>query len=287
LPLAQRLDVDDLLKLQIPNALAQPVPLSSFGKFVYTGGLGTIRHLNQRRVITVTADAEGRLSNEVLADAQKILGRMELPSGYELRYAGEKEEQDKAASFLTRAFIIAVLGITLILVAQFNSLAIPFIIMTTVVLSLIGVLVGLIVFAMPFSIIMTGVGVISLAGVVVNNAIVLLYYARQLEDRGMPLIDAAVEAGTVRLRPVLLSTGTTILGLVPMAAGISYDFHVMEWATRSESSQWWASMAIAVIFGLGFATLLTLFVVPSLYVMSMRVVRRGSKLIGISESSQS
>ena len=287
LPLAQRLDVDDLLKLQIPNALAQPVPLSSFGKFVYTGGLGTIRHLNQRRVITVTADAEGRLSNEVLADAQKILGRMELPSGYELRYAGEKEEQDKAASFLTRAFIIAVLGITLILVAQFNSLAIPFIIMTTVVLSLIGVLVGLIVFGMPFSIIMTGVGVISLAGVVVNNAIVLLYYARQLEDRGMPLIDAAVEAGTVRLRPVLLSTGTTILGLVPMAAGISYDFHVMEWATRSESSQWWASMAIAVIFGLGFATLLTLFVVPSLYVMSMRVVRRGSKLIGISESSQS
>ena len=285
LPLAQRLDVDDLLKLQIPNALAQPVPLSSFGKFVYTGGLGTIRHLNQRRVITVTADAEGRLSNDVLSDVQTILARMQLPPGYEIRYAGEKEEQDKAASFLMRAFFIAVLGITLILVAQFNSLAIPFIIMTTVVLSLIGVLIGLLIFAMPFSIIMTGVGVISLAGVVVNNAIVLLYYARQLEEQGLPLMEAAVEAGTVRLRPVLLSAGTTILGLVPMAAGISYDFHVMEWATRSESSQWWASMAIAVIFGLGFATVLTLFVVPSLYVMLMRMVRRGGSLLGEAETS--
>ena len=90
----------------------------------------------------------------------------------------------------------------------------------------------------------------------------------------------------MRLRPVLLSAGTTILGLVPMAAGISYDFHVMEWATRSESSQWWASMAIAVIFGLGFATLLTLFIVPSLYVMLMRAVRRGGALLHAAESSK-
>jgi len=135
-------------------------------------------------------------------------------------------------------------------------------------------LAGLVIFSMPFSIIMTGVGVISLAGVVVNNAIVLLYYTRQLEERGLNLVEAAVEAGTVRMRPVLLSAVTTILGLVPMAAGVSYDFHVMEWATRSESSQWWSSMAIALIFGLAFATALTLVVVPTLYVTLMRMVGR-------------
>ncbi len=286
LPVEQRLDVDDLLQLQIPNSLGRAVPLSSFGEFVYTGGMGTVRHLNQRRVVTLTGDAEGRLSNEVLVDVQKILAGLELPAGYEIRYAGEKEEQDKAASFLFRAFLIAVLGITLILVAQFNSLVIPLIIMTTVVLSLIGVLIGLLIFAMPFSIIMTGVGVISLAGVVVNNAIVLLYYARQLEEQGRGLVEAAVQAGTVRLRPVLLSAGTTLLGLVPMASGISYDFHLMEWATKSESSQWWASMAIAVIFGLGFATVLTLFVVPSLYVMFMGAVRRSKRLVEGAVSSE-
>jgi multidrug efflux pump subunit AcrB len=285
LPVEQRLDVDSLLMLQIPNSLGRPVPLSSFGEFVYTGGMGTVRHLNQRRVVTLTGDAEGRLSNEVLADVQEILAGLKLPAGYEIRYAGEKEEQDKAASFLTRAFLVAVLAITLILVAQFNSLVIPFIIMTTVILSLIGVLIGLLIFAMPFSIIMTGVGVISLAGVVVNNAIVLLYYVRQLEEQGLALVDAAVQAGTVRLRPVLLSAVTTLLGLVPMASGLSYDFHVMEWATKSESSQWWASMAIAVIFGLGFATVLTLFVVPSSYVMFMGAVRKSKKLVDAVASS--
>jgi multidrug efflux pump subunit AcrB len=150
--------------------------------------------------------------------------------------------------------------------------------LTTVILSLIGVLTGFLVFPMPFSIIMTGVGVISLAGVVVNNAIVLLYYTRQLQAKGRSLMDAAVEAGTVRLRPVLLSAVTTILGLLPMATGISYDFHVGEWATRSESSQWWSSMAVAVIFGLGFATMLTLLVVPTLYVTMMRLA--GQQLDG-------
>ncbi|UCF36330.1 MAG: efflux RND transporter permease subunit [Acidobacteriota bacterium] len=271
LPADQRVDVDDLLKLQIPNISGEPVPLSSLGEFEYRGGLGTIRHLNQRRVITLTGDAEGRLGTDVLLDVQQILSEKAFPAGYEIRYAGEKEEQDKAQAFLTRAFLFALLGITMILVAQFNSLIIPFIIMTTVVLSLIGVLVGLLVAKLPFSIVMTGVGVISLAGVVVNNAIVLLYYTRQLQQRGLSLLEATVEAVTVRIRPVLLSTVTTILGLVPMAIGISYDFHVMEWAMKSESSQWWASMAIAVIFGLGFASMLTLIVVPTLYYTLIRL----------------
>jgi multidrug efflux pump subunit AcrB len=120
---------------------------------------------------------------------------------------------------------------------------------------------------MPFGIIMTGIGVISLAGVVVNNAIVLLAYTRQLQQRGMDLVSAAAEAGLTRLRPVLLTAATTIIGLIPMAIGVSYDFHTFTWATKSESSQWWSNMAVVVIFGLAFATILTLVVVPSLYVM--------------------
>jgi multidrug efflux pump subunit AcrB len=199
---------------------------------------------------------------------------MELPSGYEIRYAGEKEEQDKAASFLTKAFLIACLLIVLILVAQFNTLTVPLIIMTTVVLSLVGVLIGLVSFRLPFSIIMTGIAIICLAGVVVNNAIVLLDYTRKLQARGMDLISASVEAGATRLRPVLLTAGTTIMGLIPMAIGVSFDFHTFTLATRSESSEWWRNMAVAVIFGLTFATLLTLVVVPTLYVSVYRLAAR-------------
>jgi multidrug efflux pump len=210
----------------------------------------------------------------VLADVQTRLAQLDLPPGYQIRYAGEKEEQDEAQAFLSKAFVIALFLIVLILVAQFNTLKVPLIIMTTVILSLIGVLIGLLVCRMPFGIIMTGVGVISLAGVVVNNAIVLLDYTRLLEKRGLTLIDAAIQAGATRLRPVLLTAITTILGLIPMAIGISYDFHKMAWVTKSESSQWWSSMAIAVIFGLAFATLLTLVVLPTLYVTLSRLSQR-------------
>ena len=161
------------------------------------------------------------------------------------------------------------------MVAQFNSLSVPLMILFTVVLSLIGVLAGLLICTdLPFGIVMTGCWcVISLAGVVVNNAIVLLDYTRQLQRRGMDVVTAAVQAGVTRLRPVLLTAVTTILGLVPMATGVSLDFHGLFvkgirsfLSLQSESSQWWRSMAVSVIFGLSFATLLTLFVVPSLYV---------------------
>jgi multidrug efflux pump subunit AcrB len=121
---------------------------------------------------------------------------------------------------------------------------------------------------------MTGLGVISLAGVVVNNAIVLLAYTRELQNQGMELVAAAAEAGVTRFRPVLLTAATTIIGLIPMAIGISYDFHTLSWASKSESSQLWRNMAVVVIFGLGFATILTLVVVPSLYVMLSRLSHR-------------
>ena len=281
LPLARRLNIDDMYGLHIPNVSGKAVPLSSLGNFEYRGGFGTINRVDQKRVISLTADAEGRLSSEVLSDVQKKLSMIELPAGCEIRYAGEKETEDESRAFLGKAFGIALLLVVLVLVIQFNSLMVPLIIMTTVVLSLIGALTGLLICGLPFGIIMTGIGVISLAGVVVNNAIVLLAYTRQLQLRGMDLLSAAAEAGVTRLRPVLLTATTTIIGLIPMAIGISYDFHTFTWATKSESSQWWRNMAVVVIFGLGFATVLTLVVAPSLYVMLSRLsLRLGFKGFG-------
>jgi multidrug efflux pump subunit AcrB len=142
----------------------------------------------------------------------------------------------------------------------------PFIIMTAVILSLGGAFLGLTVLNSPFGIIMTGVGVISLAGVVVNNGIVLIDYINKLRQRGFELREAVAAGGATRLRPVLLTAITTILGLLPMVTGVSYDFHRMAISWVSESSQWWRSMAIVVIFGLMVATFLTLVVVPVLYV---------------------
>jgi len=271
LPLARRVNIDELTQLQIPNTSGHAVPLSSLGHFKYQGGFGTINHVDQKRVVTITADAEGRLGSDVLRDVQTHLADLELPAGYEIKYAGEKETEDESRAFLGKAFGIALLLVTLVLVIQFNSMMVPLIIMTTVILSLIGALIGLLICDLPFGIIMTGIGVISLAGVVVNNAIVLLAYTRQLQQRGMDLITAAAEAGVTRLRPVLLTAVTTIIGLIPMAIGISYDFHTLSWATKSESAQWWRNMAVVVIFGLGFATILTLVIVPSLYVMFSRI----------------
>jgi multidrug efflux pump subunit AcrB len=175
------------------------------------------------------------------------------------------QEQKESEDFLAKAFIVALFLIFFVLVSQFNSVTKPIIIMTAVILSLGGAFLGLAVFRQPFGIIMTGVGVISLAGVVVNNAIVLIDYIDKLRDRGMEVREAVVAAGATRLRPVILTAITTILGLLPMVTGVSFDFHQLAISWVSESSQWWRSMAIVVVFGLMVATFLTLVVVPTLY----------------------
>jgi multidrug efflux pump subunit AcrB len=188
-----------------------------------------------------------------------------LPAGYAMKFTGEQDEQKESEDFLSKAFLVALLLVFLTLVAMFNSVSQPFIIMTSVILSLGGAFLGMSLFRSPFGIIMTGVGVISLAGVVVNNAIVLIDYTNKLRARGHSLRDAVISAGATRLRPVLLTAITTILGLIPMVTGVSYDFHTWSIAWVSESSQWWRSMANVVIFGLLVATFLTLIVVPTLY----------------------
>lgn len=241
------------------------ISLTTLAQTRVGGGMGSIKRKDQERVLTIEGDVEGRLANDVLLDVQGVLEDLDLPDGYSLRYVGENVEQEEATAFLSKAFFIALILITLVLVTQFNSVTMPFIIMMSVVLSLIGVLFGLIVTSTPFGIIMTGIGVISLAGVVVNNAIVLIDFIRKLRSRGLSRRDAIVQGGVTRLRPVLLTAITTILGLIPLTTGFSFNFMTMTLEIGGESSQWWGPMGVAVIFGLTFATVLTLIVLPVMY----------------------
>ena len=257
---------DILRELLIPTPQGL-VPLSTVTTFEIGGGLGQVNRIDHERVVTVKANVdEEKVPGPVIrAQAEKLLADFTLPPGYKIRFTGEFEFQQEAQAFLSKAFAAAVFLIILILVTQFNSISQPLIIMTSVILSLGGVFFGLSVMSLPFGIIMTGVGVISLAGVVVNNAIVLIDYTNRLHQRGVHFREAIIAAGCTRLRPVLLTAITTILGLLPMITGIAFNFHEMEIAWVSESSQWWRSMASAVIFGLALATILTLVVVPTLY----------------------
>lgn len=264
-PPSRRQHLADIENLLIPAETGVPIPLSTVAHVETGVGFGSIRHLDLKRVATLSAETYGRNSNEVLMEIQERLADLRLPNGYLIAYSGEQEEQNKAIAFLSKAFVGAVLLIMLVLVTQFNSLLQALIVMTTVVLSLTGVFLGLLITAKPFGIIMTGIGAISLAGVVVNNAIVLIDYTNQLMRSGMDTYAAIMRAGMVRFRPVLLTAATTILGLLPMALGVSFDFHTFGWELGGESSEWWGPMAVAVIFGLAFATLLTLIVVPVLY----------------------
>ncbi len=274
MPEGRRSSIADIENLLVPAIDGSPVPLSSVATIQLGTGFGSIRHIDQKRVVTITADTFGRNSNEVLKEVQQRLATLEIPAGYLINYSGEQEEQQKAVVFLSKAFIGAILLIMLVLITQFNSVLQTLIVMSSVVLSLTGVFLGLMITATPFGIIMTGIGVISLAGVVVNNAIVLIDYINQLLREGMELNNALIRAGVVRFRPVLLTAATTILGLLPMAVGISFNFKILAWEIGGESAEWWGPMAVAVIFGLAFATILTLVVVPVFYSLLMDMKQR-------------
>jgi multidrug efflux pump len=257
-PRAFREDLTKLASLTMVSLQGLPVPFSAVATLEQGAGLGVVRRIDRKRTVTVSSEVENRPGPEVLTDVKVALSDFPLPPGYSM-------DMEETESFLGRAFVIAVFLIALVLVSQFNSLLQPFIILTSVLLSLAGVFLGLYVYNMSFGILMTGIGCISLAGVVVNNAIVLLDFINLRRAEGVATNEAIVQAGITRFRPVMLTAVTTVLGLVPMAQGISFDFFKGEWVMGGESSEWWGPMAVAVMFGLSFATLLTLIVVPVLY----------------------
>ncbi|MDG5767354.1 efflux RND transporter permease subunit [Balneolales bacterium ANBcel1] len=265
-------NLDKLNDLTI-NQAGMQIPLISVASFDEGVGPGSITRLNLQRTAIVEGDAAPGFSGpQVLAEVQNYLAdyRESLPDGYTMEYTGESEDQDESFSFLTTALAISFALIFLVLLAKFNSLIIPFIIMIAVGLSLIGVFLGLIVTRTEFSV-MVFVGIISLAGIVCINNIVLVEYIQQMMQKGRSRMDAIIEAGSIRLRPVLLTALTTILGLVPLTFGIDIDYigFVTEldpaFQFGTESTQFWGPMGITIISGLMFATFLTLVIVPVMY----------------------
>jgi len=270
-----RENLDALADLMVVTEEGDQVPLSSLATWSVDESYSGINRKNLERVATISADVRsGYNANRVLEEVRTELAGLarSLPPGYTLQYTGQQEDQAESEAFLFGAFLIALMLIALILVSQFDSVVRPLIILSSVLLSTAGVLIGLLVFRMPFGIIMTGVGVISLAGVVVNNAIVLVDYIGVLRKRdGIDAHESLVVGGMTRFRPVTLTAVTTVMGLTPLAIGLNFDFAGL--FTRlspnlfwgGEQAAWWGPMAIAVIAGLTFATFLTLVLVPVMY----------------------
>ncbi|MDA0329021.1 MAG: efflux RND transporter permease subunit [Gemmatimonadetes bacterium] len=268
-------ELEGLRELTVMAEGGIQVPLVAMATWEVGEGAGSIRRKDQTRMATITSDvAAGYTNNAVLAEVRSTLMGFQqaLPVGYTMRYAGQSQDQDEATAFLGGAFLTALLLIGFILISQFNSVIKPVIILSSVVMSTMGVLIGLMIFRMPFGIINTGVGIISLAGIVVNNAIILIDYIDVLRQRdGMNRREALIQGGRTRLRPVLLTALTTALGMVPLAIGLNFDFFGLYGALDpelywgGEQAAWWGPMAVAIIAGILFATFLTLILVPVMY----------------------
>ncbi len=265
----QRKSIEDLKQLNVTfmNRRGQQlsIPISAVAQIQSASGMSDIRRKDLKRVITITGNVEGRVASEVLSDVKERLAGFDLPSGYTVTFTGKDEEQKKAEAVLGRAFLTTLLLVFLILVSEFNSVKVPFVIMLSVILSLIGVLWGLIITQTPFVVIMTGVGVIALAGIVVKNAIVLLDFAKQKREQGMSLNEALVEAGRTRLRPIMLTATTTVLGIVPLATGFDFNWRELHFVMGAESAGFWGPLGIAIISGLTISSFLTLVIVPTFY----------------------
>lgn len=288
-------DVDALMNQKITfrnqsNGRIVQVPVSAIAEKKRSSTFSAVKRIDLDRVITIGSNvltADGYNPTEVVEEIKKVLPGFDLPDGVKLDFTGQQEEQAKEMRFLSTALMIAVFLIFLIIIAQFNSASTPFIILSSVLLSLIGVLLGLIIFQMDFIIIMTMIGIISLAGVVVNNAIVLIDYtnlvrARLREEKGLgekenlstaDVFESVIEGGKKRLRPVLLTAITTVLGLLPLAIGLNIDFGGLlreldpNIYMGGDNVVFWGPMSWTIIFGLTFATFLTLVIVPAMYLV--------------------
>ena len=292
-----RYNIDDILNQKITfrnpsNGRISQVPIASVASISYASSYNAIKRKDQERMITISSNVlDDYNPNEIVAEIKDNLADYPFPEGYRFEFTGEQEKMAEEMAFLSSAMLVAVFAILIILVAQFNSIISPFIIILSVLFSTIGVFMGYVFSGMDIEIVMTGVGLISLAGIVVNNAIVLVDYIkllikRKYEKLGFSSVDqlnkedvktAIVEGGATRLRPVLLTAITTVLGLIPLAIGFNFDFTGFVTALDpnffigGDNAIFWGVMAWTVIYGLVFATFLTLVVVPVMYWLAYRL----------------
>ncbi|WP_162427863.1 efflux RND transporter permease subunit [Pontibacter pudoricolor] len=281
-----RKNIDALLDSRITfrdmnSGQVRQIPLSSVATIEYGTTYGGIKRKNLKRVVTLESNVlAGYNANEVVQQIEQSLQNFQTPEGYEVRMGGQQEEQQETFQFLLLALVAAFFIIFLILVTQFNSVSKPFIILSEVLFSIIGVLLGFSIFKMDASIVMTGVGIVALAGIVVKNGILIVEFTDLLLEEGKELKEAIVEAGKTRLNPVLLTATATILGLVPLALGINLNFYTLftefkpNFFMGGESAAFWGPLAWTIIFGLGFATIVTLLIVPVMYLLNEKLKDR-------------
>lgn len=264
----------ELEALRVPTD-AGLVPISNFVSFNPAPRSGVITRIDQERVITVSADvAAGVLANDQTVALQSVIEKLDLPASVHVEFGGEAEEQAESMTFLIGAFLAAIGLMFVILLTQFNSFWQAFIVMSAIVFSVAGVLLGLMVTGRPFGVVMGGIGVIALAGIVVNNNIVLIDTFNQLKADGMSSLEAALRTGAQRLRPVVLTSVTTALGLMPMVIGLNINFFTREIVYGAPSTQWWTELSSAIAGGLVVATVLTLLVTPAMLMLGERRAKR-------------
>jgi len=266
----------DQLRIATPVGM---IPISNFVTINPAPKSGTLTRINSHRTITIKADvAEGVLPDSQLKGLFSALKKADLDPQVYINFKGEDEDQREAMSFLMGAFLTAIILMALILVTQFNSIYQAFLVLSAIVFSTAGVLLGLLITAQPFGIVMVGLGIIALAGIVVNNNIVLIDTYNRMRRNNLDAISAAMETGRRRLRPVFLTAFTTVLGLMPMVLAMNIDLINREISFGAPSTQWWTQLASAIAGGLSFATLLTLVLTPCLLVMGEQLLDHFSSL---------
>ncbi len=283
----QRNDISALMNMKIGyrdmnmGGMFRQVPLSAVADVSYTNTYGGINRINQKRVIVLGSNLlSGYSPNEVIPQIKAAVAEFSVPAGIEVALTGEQEQQAETQSFLGKAMGISLALILLILVTQFNSISKPIIILSEIIFSIIGVLLGLSIFGMSISIVMTGVGIVALAGIVVRNGILLVEFTELLRSHGVPLRQAIIEAGRTRMTPVLLTASATILGLIPLAIGLNIDFATMFTDLNphifmgGDSVAFWGPLSWTMIFGLSFATFLTLILVPAMYLLNEQIKKK-------------
>ena len=286
---SDRSQIEQLLSMNITyrdmnmGGILRSVPLATVADISYSTTFSQINRTDAQRTVTLSSDVTAGYENKATEINKQILeeiSEIELPSGYSISQGGEQKEQAEAMAFLSTAFLIAIAIIYLILAAQFNSIVKPFIIFFTIILSLIGVLLGFLIFDKTFSVIMSGVGIIALAGIVVKNGILLIEFIDEMRKRGFSVKEAIIEGGSTRLTPVLLTASSTILGMIPLAVGLAFDFGALfidlNWKVTigGDSAVFWNILAWTIIFGLAFSTVLTLIIVPCLYYISDKLQKK-------------
>jgi len=250
------------------NSMMGNVPVSNFMQREASPRVGNIQRTDGARVLNIAADVpEDVLADDKVTELEQWLDQGNLDPDVRVNFKGENEDQQEAEAFLSQAFGAAMFLMAIILVTQFNSFYQALLILSAVFFSTIGVLLGLIITDKPFSIVMSGIGVIALAGIVVNNNIVLIDTYNLIKKKGADAIEAAILTCSQRLRPVLLTTFTTILGLLPMTLGMNFDLINRHIQIGGPSTQWWTQLASAITFGLAFATVLTLVMTPCMLVL--------------------